>query len=117
MAVELVHRRLRDTLGGLYHAGMVTVRTDIPQRTDIEAPINYRQNRHVLFGEQEGCCNGCQMEFPFKMFEVDHVVPRSRAVPTTRSTCNCCAARANRIKGDRPMEYLMARLAEYARPA
>ena len=54
---------------------MVTARTDIPQRTDIEAPINYRQNRHVLFGEQEGKCNGCQMEFPFKMFEVDHMVP------------------------------------------
>ena len=57
-AVELVHMRLRDTLGELYHAGMVTARSDIPQRTDIEAPINYRQNRHVLFGEQEGKCNG-----------------------------------------------------------
>ena len=117
MAVELVHRRLRDTLGGLYHAGMVTARSDIPQRTDIEAPINYRQNRHVLFGEQEGKCNGCQMEFPFKMFEVDHVVPRSRGGTDHKSNLQLLCSPCNRIKGARPMEYLMARLAEYARPA
>ena len=117
MAVELVHRRLRDTLGGLYHAGMVTARSDIPQRTDIEAPINYRQNRHVLIGEQEGKCNGCQMEFPFKMFEVDHVVPRSRGGTDHKSNLQLLCSPCNRIKGDRPMEYLMARLAEYARPA
>ena len=117
MAVELVHRRLRDTLGELYHAGMVTARTDIPQRTDIEAPINYRQNRHVLFGEQEGKCNGCQMEFPFKMFEVDHQVPRSRGGTDHKSNLQLLCSPCNRIKGDRPMEYLMARLAEYSRPA
>ena len=116
-AVELVHMRLRDTLGELYHAGMVTARTDIPQRTDIEAPINYRQNRHVLFGEHEGKCNGCKMEFPFKMFEVDHVVPRSRGGTDHKSNLQLLCSPCNRIKGDRPMEYLMARLAEYARPA
>ena len=109
--------RLRDALGELYHAGMVTARTDIPQRTDIEAPINYRQNRHVLFGDQEGKCNGCQMEFPFKMFEVDHQVPRSRGGTDHKSNLQLLCSPCNRIKGDRPMEYLMARLAEYARPA
>ena len=102
-AVELVHMRLRDTLGELYHAGMVTARTDIPQRTDIEAPINYRQNRHVLFGEQEGKCNGCKMEFPFKMFEVDHVVPRSRGGTDHKSNLQLLCSSCNRIKGDRPM--------------
>ena len=116
-AVELVHMRLRDTLGELYHAGLVTARTDIPQRTDIEAPINYRQNRHVLFGEQEGKCNGCKMEFPFKMFEVDHQVPRSRGGTDHKSNLQLLCSPCNRIKGARPMEYLMARLAEYARPA
>ena len=117
LAVELVHRRLRDTLGELYHASYVTERTDVPQRTDITAPINYRQNRHVLFGEQEGKCNGCKMEFPFKMFEVDHVVPRSRGGADHKSNLQLLCSPCNRIKGDRPMEYLMARLAEYARPA
>ena len=116
-AVELVHMRLRDTLGELYHAGMVTARTDIPRRTDIEAPIPYRLNKHVLFGQQEGLCAGCRSEFPYRAFEVDHVIPQSRGgtdhIDNLQLLCSSC----NRIKGNRTMEYLMARLAEYARPA
>ena len=65
-AVELVNMRLQQTMGSLFHHGYVTARTDIPRRTDIEAPIPYRQNKHVLFGQQEGLlCNGCRTEFPF----------------------------------------------------
>ncbi len=77
-AVELVNMRLQQTMGSLFHHRYVTARTDIPRRTDIEAPIPYRQNRHVLFGRQEGLCNGCRMMFPFRNFTVDHVVPQSR---------------------------------------
>ena len=34
-----------------------------PSLTD--APVPYRQNKHVLFGQQEGRCNGCRSEsFP-----------------------------------------------------
>ena len=93
-AVELVHMRLKDSLGALYHSGMVTARTDTPQRTDIEVPINYRKNRHVLFGEQEGRCNGCQTEFPFTGFAVDHIVARSRGGPDHKANlqllCHHC---------------------------
>ena len=116
-AVELVHMRLRDTLGDLYHAGMVTARNDIPQRTDIEAPIPYRLNKHVLFGQQEGLCAGCRSEFPYRAFEVDHVIPQSRGgtdhIDNLQLLCSSC----NRIKGNRTMEYLMARLAEFRQTA
>ena len=71
-AVELVNYRLQDTLGSLYHYSFVTSRSDNPQRTDIEKPPNYRKSKHVLFGQQEGICNGCKMDFPFKIFAVDH---------------------------------------------
>ena len=116
-AVELVHMRLRATLGELYHAGMVTARNDIPQRTDIEAPIPYRLNKHVLFGQQEGLCAGCRSEFPFRAFEVDHVIPQSRGgtdhIDNLQLLCSSC----NRIKGNRSMEYLVARLAEFRQTA
>ena len=116
-AVELVHMRLRDALGELYHAGMVTARADIPQRTDIESPIPYRLNKHVLFGQQEGLCAGCLSEFPYRAFEVDHMIPQSRGgtdhIDNLQLLCSSC----NRIKGDRPMEFLMARLAEFLRTA
>ncbi len=113
-AVELVNYRLQDTLGSLYHFGFVTSRKDIPQRTDIDAPIHYRQNKHVLYGQQEGICKGCKMDFPFKIFDVDHKTPKSRGgtdhIENLQLLCSSC----NRIKGDRPMEYLMAQLANLA---
>ena len=74
-AVELVDIRLQQSMGDLFHNRLVTARTDIPRPTDIDAPVPYRQNKHVLFGQQEGRCNGCRSEFPFRILEVDHVIP------------------------------------------
>ncbi len=99
-------------MGSLFHAGYVTARADIPRRTDIDAPINYRQNKHVLYGQQEGRCAGCETLFEFRHFEVDHMVPRSRGgtdhIENLQLLCGSC----NRIKGDRPQEYLAAQLAK-----
>ena len=70
------------------------------------APIPYRRNDHVLFGQQEGVCNGCRTEFPFRNLEVDHVIPQSRGgtdhIENLQLLCPSC----DRIKGYRPQEYL-----------
>ena len=92
--------------------GEVTHRTDIPLRTDIDAPIPYRQNKHVLFGQQEGLCNGCKGDFPFRNFTIDHIVPQSRGGTDHLENLQLLCGACNSLKGDRPMEYLMARLTE-----
>ena len=74
-AVELVNMRRQQFMGPLFHNRHVTARTGIPRRIDIDMPVHYRQNKHVLFGPQEGRSNGCRSEFPFRVMEVDHVIP------------------------------------------
>ena len=111
-AIELVNMRLRQAMGSLFHSGYVTTRTDVPRRTDIEAPIPYRQNKHVLFGQQEGLCNGCKIMFPFRNFTVDHVVPQSRGGTDHLDNLQLLCGACNSLKGDRPQEYLIARLKE-----
>ena len=111
-AAELVNMRLRGEMGDLFHHGYVTARTDVPQRTDVAAPKNYRQNKHVLFGQQEGRCGGCRMDFPFKLFEVDHVVPQSRGGTDHIGNLQLLCSHCNRTKGNREQSYLLARLAE-----
>ena len=106
--------RLQQTMGSLFHHGYVTTRTDIPRRTDIEAPIHYRQNKHVLYGQQEGLCAGCKVDIPFKLYEVDHVVPVSRGGTDHLDNLQLLCAHCNRLKGDRPQEYLVAKLSEMA---
>ncbi len=109
-AVELVNVRLQGFMGDLFHNRLVTARTDVPRRTDIDAPLNYRKNAHVLFGQQEGQCAGCRMDFPFKIFEVDHVIPRARGGTDHLDNLQLLCPHCNRMKGDRPQEYLLAEL-------
>ena len=113
-AAELVNLRLQQAMGSLFHHGYVTARTDIPRRTDIDAPIPYRQNKHVLFGQQEGLCNGCGVMFPFRNFTVDHMVPQSRGGTDHLDNLQLLCGACNSVKGDRPQEHLIARLKEMA---
>ena len=101
-AVELVNIRLQQTMGELFHNRLVTARTDIPRRTDIDVPIPYRQNKHVLFGQQEGRCNGCQSAFEFRHLEVDHVIPQSHGGADHLENLQLLCAHCNRVKGRPP---------------
>ena len=111
-AVELVNMRLQQAMGELFHNRLVTARIDIPRRTDIDAAVPYRQNKHILFGQQEGRCNGCRSAFEFRHLEVDHIIPQSGGGTDHLENLQLLCAHCNRVKGDRPQEYLAARLRE-----
>ena len=111
-AADLVHERLRDLYDRPLIPYEISRRTDIPQRTDIDAPIPYRQNKHVLFGQQEGLCNGCGVMFPFRNFTVDHMVPQVRGGTDHLDNLQLLCGACNSLKGDRTQEYLVARLKE-----
>ena len=84
----------------------------LPWRTDIEAPTASRQNKQVLFGQQEGPCNGCKGDFPFRLFEVDRRVPRSRGGTDHLNNLQLLCSSCDYIKCNRLHECPVARLAE-----
>ena len=106
-AVDLVRMRLEKEVG-LF--GTVIHRTDIPKRS--EKLPNYQTHKHTLFGRQEGLCNGCQTQFPFRNMTVDHIVPRRHggtdALDNLQLLCGAC----NSTKGTGTQAELLAKLQE-----
>ena len=108
-AADLVQIRIRKEID-LFHDFEPIRRTDIPQRTDIGEIPNYRTNKHLIFGNQEGKCAGCRTTFPFRNFTIDHIFPRSKGghdgIENLQLLCGAC----NSTKGDRDQSYLISKL-------
>jgi len=101
LAIRLVKDRIVQDRGPLW--GDVNARTDPPRRTDLGTLPNYRTHRHRLYGTQEGICAGCDTHFPFRVMDVDHILPKSRGgtdhIDNLQLLCSGC----NRSKGNRTM--------------
>ena len=108
-AAELVQIRMRDELG-LFFAGVH--RNDIPQRTDLGQIIRYNdvRNRKLLYGEQGGHCRGCDGHFEMRHLEIDHIIARQKGGTDHIENLQLLCGHCNRVKGDRGMEYLIAKL-------
>ena len=106
-AADLVQMRMKEHLGMLYDG---IHRTDIPTRTDLEILPHYKTHKQTLYGFQGGHCNGCAEHFKPQNLTVDHIIPRSGGgtdhIGNLQLLCGYC----NSVKGDRGMEYLIARL-------
>jgi DNA modification methylase len=85
-------------------------RSDIPQRTDIAIELPSQPVKHRLFAQQDGHCNACAIELPIHQFEIDHVVPKSKGGGDYYENYQLLCGSCNRIKGDRPMEYLRIKI-------
>ena len=90
--------------------GEITVRKDIPQRTDIGKISKYNspENRKKLYGEQAGHCAGCGDHFEARHLEVDHIIAKSKGGTDHLSNLQLLCGNCNRLKGNRGMEYLQS---------
>ena len=100
LATRLVEERIRDD--NPLWARLIALDKP-PQRTDLGKLPHYRTHRHRLYGEQEGVCKGCGIHFPFKVMEVDHILPKSQGGTDHIDNLQllCCAC--NRSKGGKTM--------------
>ncbi len=106
-AVDLVRVRLENEVGMF---GDVIHRTDIPKRS--EKLPNYRTHKHTLFGKQEGLCNGCRTQFPFRNMTIDHIVPQSQGGTDHEDNLQLLCGACNSTKGSGTQAQLIARLKE-----
>ena len=89
------------------------VRTDaFPQRTDIQEVAPTKSVKERLYREQEGRCNACARAMEIFDLEIDHVIPKSKNGGDYYENYQLLCGHCNRLKGDRPMAYLMAKIAK-----
>ena len=86
-------------------------RNDFPARTDVDDQRKAtKEDKQLLYGKQDGRCNGCKQKFDIRNFEIDHIVPRAdgggNEIENLQLLCGFC----NRTKGKRSMAFLMATL-------
>lgn len=111
LVVQRISELIPDDLGSI---GQLSKREDIPTRTDLKQKSNpTKQDKQLLYGKQNGQCNGCYIRFEIQNLTVDHVIPHSRGgsheIVNLQLLCNHC----NSIKGNRPMEYLRAKIEKF----
>ena len=106
-SAELVVERLSDDAGlfsDFVHIKESPVRTDITQ----EKPTQNVKAR--LYENQEGQCNACGVEMDIFNLEIDHIIPRSKGGGDYYDNYQLLCSNCNRTKGNRPMEYLLAKI-------
>ena len=101
LAIRLVDERITQDRGPVF--GGAIALDDPPKRTDLGGLPNYRTHRHRLYGEQEGVCAGCDVHFPFRVMDVDHMLPKSRGGTDHPDNLQLLCSGCNRSKGGRTM--------------
>ena len=117
-AYELVNIRLHKEIANpddlFKHKNALIFRDDIPERTDIEAikliGKAKKEIKETLYGKQHGDCAGCIQHFNLVHMEVDHIIPKSKGGADSKENFQLLCSYCNRVKGDRPMEELLAKL-------
>jgi len=84
--------------------------TLIPQRTDIITELPTVSDKECLYKEQNGLCNACGTKFALLNLEIDHIISKAKGGGDYYGNYQLLCGSCNKIKGDRPMEYLRLKI-------
>jgi site-specific DNA-methyltransferase (adenine-specific) len=82
----------------------------IPKRSDIKIVQPSEPVKQRLYKKQNGKCNACGVNFESRNLEIDHIVPKAKGGGDYYENYQLLCGNCNRIKGDRPMEYLRMKI-------
>ena len=94
----MVNMRLQQSMGDLYHNRLVTARTDIPRRTDIDAPVPTARTRTFCSAGMRVSITGVAASVPSTSWKL---TTSSRSDPVDRTTSRTCSCRAPIATGSR----------------
>jgi site-specific DNA-methyltransferase (adenine-specific) len=106
-AVNILLERLSDD-AGLFKNFISTEM--VPQRTDVTVEMPSASVKNRLYKEQDGLCNACKTQFDIRHLELDHIIPKAKGGGDYYENYQLLCSSCNRIKGDRPMEYLRLKI-------
>lgn len=107
-AADLLIERLSDESDSLFEDFIHT--TQRPQRTDIRFIKITRAVKEQLYKEKGGLCGGCTKKFKIFDLKIDHIIPKSEGGEDYYENYQLLCSKCNRLKGDRPMEYLRIKI-------
>ena len=106
-SVKILVERLKDD-AGLFEDFIAT--HQIPKRSDIKIISPSESVKERLYKEQGGKCKACGEEFKIWNLEIDHIIPKAKGGGDYYENYQLLCGSCNRIKGDRPMEYLRLKI-------
>ena len=107
-AVNILVERLTDAQGRLFKDFIAT--DHVPKRSDVQEIQPSKSIKQRLYKEQNGKCNACGTKFEIHHLEIDHIIPESRGGGDYYENYQLLCGSCNKIKGDRPMEYLRLKI-------
>jgi len=105
--VDVLVERLSDD-AGLFKD--FTATAQVPKRTDVQIVQPTVSVKQRLYKEQKGKCKACGKDFDSYNLEIDHIIPKSKGGGDYYENYQLLCGNCNRIKGDRPMEYLRMKI-------
>jgi site-specific DNA-methyltransferase (adenine-specific) len=87
----------------------------IPKRSDLEIVLPSESVKQRLYKQQDGKCNACGVDFEIRNLEIDHIIPKNKGGGDYYENYQLLCGNCNRIKGDRPMEFLRLKIETHER--
>ncbi|MGL6227028.1 MAG: DNA methyltransferase [Thermoguttaceae bacterium] len=106
-ATQILVQRLSND-AGLFSDFVATDK--IPKRTDIKEIAPSQSIKERLYKEQSGNCRACGVAFEMRHLEIDHIIPKSKGGGDYYENYQLLCGSCNKIKGNRPMEYLRLKI-------